>query len=130
MNLRMLNFVFDLCKNVIDFVIKDGEIKLENKLRISSILSEISQIIENTADKLERDEYPHSNCVVLKNLSNQLHFSLIDFVPAEQIDDLHNKLIQASNIEKEFAVRKEPNTIPELRKVAGDFKSLSILIRI
>lgn len=130
MNLRMLNFVFDLCKNVIDFVIKDGEIKLENKLRISSILSEISQIIEDTADKLERDEYPHSNCVVLKNLSNQLHFSLIDFVPAEQIDDLHNKLIQASNIEKEFAVRKEPNTIPELRKVAGDFKSLSILIRI
>lgn len=126
----MISFVFDICKSVIEFVVKDGEIKLENKLRISSILSEISDIIEDTANKLEKDEYPHSNCVVLNNLSNQLHFSLIDLVPAGQLDNLHNQLIQASNIEKEFTVRKEPNTIPELRRIAGEFKSLSILIRI
>lgn len=126
----MISTVIDLCKNLIDFLLKENELKLENKLRISSILLDISDLIEDTANKLEKDEYPHSNCVVLENLSNQLHFTLIDFVNVEQLDTLHQALIQSSNIEKEFAVRKDPETIPNLRKAAGEFKSLSILIRI
>ena len=55
---------------------------------------------------------------------------MMDYLNTEEIDRLHNVLSEASLIEREFAKRKDPNTIPALYKAAGDFKSLSILIKL
>jgi hypothetical protein len=126
----MLSFVLDLCKYVIEQVTKNKEIKLETRLRISTILFEISSILQDTADKLKKDEYPHANCVAMTSLSNNLHFILIDLVDMDVLDKLHNLLIEASQVEKQFAIRKEPNTIPMIEEAAGEFKAMSLILKV
>jgi hypothetical protein len=125
----MLSVVIDICKNVLDFVIQNNTIKKNQKETISNILLEISNILEDTANKLSIGEYPHGNCVVMERLSNNLHFNLIDFVPQDDIDRLHENLIKSSNLEKEYANRENPETINSIKIAAGEFKSMSILIK-
>lgn len=125
----MISTVIDLCKSVIQYVRNEGELRLETRLRVSGILEEMSSIIKDTAVKLERDEYPHYNCVLMENFANQLHFHLIDHVKPNELDELHKQLINVSQVEKQFAVRKEPDTIPELYKVAAELKTISLIMK-
>lgn len=125
----MLSTSIDLCKNIIDLVLRKKELKQDSKLRISEILKEISLILEDTANKLLIDEYPHSNCVVLRKLSDSLHFQLIDYVDVDTLDELHQSLINSSNIEQEFTKRKDYDTIPKILECSGQFKSLSLLLK-
>jgi hypothetical protein len=126
----MFGIVIDICKSVIDLVSKDKEIKLEKRLRISQILSEISSILQDTADKLKKNEYPHANCAAMTSLSNNLHFILIDLVNMDMLDNLHHLLVEASQIEKQFALRKELDTIPKIEEAAGEFKAMSLILRL
>lgn len=126
----MLTDVINLCKDIINFVQKKKEINLENRLRISSILEDISKILDDTANKLLIDEYPHSNCVIMERLSENLHFHLIDYVSSEELDRLYIIMKEASQIEKQFALRKEKDTISEIQRVSGEFKALSIFLKI
>lgn len=125
----MWSLIIDVCKTVIDLISKNEEIKLETRLRVSSILSEISDVLSDTAEKLKNDEYPHSNCIVMERLTNNLHFILIDLVSADILDNLYSLLIEASQIEKQFAVRKESNTIPRIEEVSGEFKAMSLFLK-
>lgn len=125
----MISIIVDLCKSIIEEVRRDTDIRLETRLRISSILEEMSDIIKDTASKLEKDEYPHYNCVLMENFANQLHFHLIDHVKPEKLDELHQQLISASQVEKQFAHRKESKTIPELQKVAAEIKTISMIMK-
>jgi hypothetical protein len=125
----MFSIVIDICKNVLDFVIQNKTIKNNQKETISNILLEISNILEDTANKLSIGEYPHGNCIVMERLSNNLHFNLIDLVPQEDIDRLHDSLLKSSNLEKEYANRENPETIKSIKMASGEFKSMSILIK-
>ena len=125
----MISTVIDICKNIIDFAAKSKEIHEEKKEKISIILNEISSILEDTANKLKNDEYPHGNCVIMEKLSNELHSNLVDYFPEEDINDLHKVLIESSRVEREFADRKEPDTIPSILRASGEFKAMSILIK-
>ena len=40
---------------------------------------------------------------------------------------LSQVLKQASEIEKQFSIRNEPDTIPEIERSAGEFKAMSLL---
>lgn len=91
----MLSLAIDVCKAVIDLITKNKEIKSEEKLKISEILEEISKVLLDTADKLSKDEYPHYNCAILEKLSEHLHFSLLDYIPQEQLDELYTSLKNA-----------------------------------
>lgn len=126
----MISLVIDLCKTAIDYVVKNKEINLVTRLRISEILLEISQILEDTANKLSKDEYPHANCSVMEKLSEHLHFSLIDYVPQDDLDQLYVKLKEASQLEKQFSIRKTPEVIPNILKISGEFKAMSIILKI
>ena len=126
----MLSVLIDLCKSVVEQVRNEGELRLEQRLRVSSILEEISKILMDTVEKLKRDEYPHYNCVLMENMSNQLHFSLLEYVPADKLDELHKSLMESSQVEKQFSLRKEPDTIPILEKTAAEFKALSLLMKL
>lgn len=126
----MLSIAVDICKTIIETLRKSKELRLDDRLRVSTILEEISKIILDTAEKLKIDEYPHYNCALLEKLSERLHFHLIDFVKPADLDNLHDTLKEASQIEKTFALRKEPETIPSLEEAAAEFKTLSILIKI
>lgn len=125
----MLSVVIEICKNIIDFVKNEGDLRLEERLRISFVLEEISNILLDTAKKLRADEYPHFNCVLIEKMANDLHFYLIDQVKPEDLDSLHKVLIEASQVEKQFALRHEHETIPEIEKAAAEFKTMSLLMK-
>jgi hypothetical protein len=126
----VFSVVIDTCKFIIDNLIKENELRFEEKLRISSLLNEISSVLLDTANKLKLDEYPHYNCVLLEKLADNLHFHLIDYVRPQELDDLHSVLVESSQIEKTFAVRKEPDTIPSIEMAAAEFKAMSMLFNI
>lgn len=125
----MFSTIIDICKSIIDLIHKDDEIRKETKQRVSSLLEQISDVLQDTADKLKRDEYPHSNCVVLETLSKNLHFTLMDLVNMDVLDNLHQLLSDASQIEKQYAFRKDPKTIPTIEKASGEFKAMSMILK-
>lgn len=126
----MISVAVDICKFIIETLKSDDELKFDEKLRISSILDEISKILLDTSKKLKEDVYPHYNCVLLEKLSDRLHFHLIDLVNPQELDRLHSVLIEASQIEKTFTLRKESTTIPMIESAAAEFKAMSMLIGI
>jgi hypothetical protein len=124
----MFSTIVDITMKIVDFINENEKSKKEDKERIGKILGEISDIILDTAVKLKKDEYPHNNCVVLERLSNNLHFSLIDYVEQDELDKLHQLLIESSNIEKLYAYRHNKDIIRDLMKISGEIKAMSILL--
>jgi len=120
----MISEILDICKSIIDFTLRNSEIKEQEKEKISKLLLEISEILNDTADKLSKDEYPHNNCVVMERLSTELHGNLLEYLPKKDINVLRDSLIEASQIEKQFALRKEKDTIPSIERAAGEFKAM------
>lgn len=125
----MISFLLDFAKTIFEQLRNENELRLEQRLRVSGILEEISNILRDTAEKLERDEYPHYNCVLMENMSNQLHFNLLESVQVDSLDLLHSQLVECSQVEKQFALRKEPETIPQLYKAAAEFKTFSMIMK-
>lgn len=126
----MLDLCVSLVKDAIELVIKSKQIRNDTKLRISVLLEEISKILNDTATKLEKDEYPHFNCSLMEKLSDHLHFHLTDTLPKKQLDELEQVLREASQVERQFATRKDPDTIPSIINASAEFKSLSLLMKI
>ena len=126
----MLSTAIELCKSTIDLFYKSKETRHDTKLRVGILLEEISKILTDTADKLSKDEYPHFNCALMEKMCDHLHFHMTGVISEEQLDELHLVLKEASQVEKQFALRHEPNTIPSIYKAAGEFKALGLLIKI
>lgn len=126
----MLSTAIELCKSTIDLFYKSKETRHDTKLRVGILLEEISKILTDTADKLSKDEYPHFNCALMEKMCDHLHFHMTGVISEEQLEELHLVLKEASQVEKQFALRYEPNTIPSIYKAAGEFKALGLLIKI
>lgn len=126
----MLSTAIDLCKNALEYINTNKRAKLELKLRISVLLEEISKLLEDTATKLEKNEYPHFNCALLEKMTNHLHFHLMEHVPQDEIDNLRKVLLESTQVEKQFTLRHETDTISEIKKAAGEFKALSLLMKV
>lgn len=125
----MISIAIDICKGVIDYLNNKGELRLEERMRVSSILNEISEILLDTANRLKINEYPRHNCGVLEKLSKDLHFQLIDHVKPDELDRLHEVLLEASQVEKQFTFRFDPETIPTIENASAEFKAMSILMK-
>ena len=126
----MLDVCISLLKDSIDLLVKSKEIKSENKMRVSILLGEMSSILEDTANKISKNEYPHFNCALMEKMSNHLHFQLKDFIPEVHLNELHKSLIEASMVEKQFANREDGETIPSIFNAAATFKTFSLLLKI
>jgi len=126
----MLSTAIELCKSVIDLFYKSKDIRQDTKLRVGVLLEEISKILIDTADKLSKDEYPHFNCGLMEKMCDHLHFHITGIIPEIQLNELYVALKEASQVEKQFSLRHEPNTISSIYKAAGEFKSLGLLIKI
>jgi len=124
----MFSVVIDILKGVVDFLQKTEQVNIESKKRISQNLDEISSILNDTAEKLKRDEYPHMNCTILEHLSDNLQFQISDILTFDELEKLRSSLRESSLVERQYAIRKEPDTIPSIEKAAGEFKSMSILL--
>jgi hypothetical protein len=126
----MISTIIDICKGFIDLVLKNKEIEKERKEKISETFQEISLILQDTADNLKEDVYPHGNCVVMEKLSMKLHSLLLGVIPDEDLNHLTQSLIDSSQIEREYGLRKEPETIPGIERASGEFKAMSILLKL
>jgi hypothetical protein len=126
----MIDTCIGLLKDVIDLVVKNKQIEKENKFRVAILLEEMSKVLEDTATKLSKNEYPHFNCALMDKMSDHLNFRLTDFVPKEQLEELHNSLREASQVEKQFATREEPRTISSIYEAAATFKTFSLLLKV
>jgi hypothetical protein len=126
----MLSTAIELCSSAIDLFYKSKETNKDTKLRVGILLEEISKILQDTADKLSKDEYPHFNCFLMEKMCDHLHFRITGIVPKEQLNELYDALKEASQVEKQFSLRRDPNTIPEIYKAAAEFKSLSLMIKV
>lgn len=126
----MIDTCIGLLKDVIDLVVKNKQIEEENKFRVAILLEEMSKVLEDTAIKLSKNEYPYFNCALMDKMSDHLNFRLTDFVPEEQLKELHDSLKEASQVEKQFAIREEPQTIPSIYRAAATFKSFALLLKV
>lgn len=126
----MLSIAIDICKDILENLRKENELRLDERLRIASVLDEISSILIDTSEKMKKDEYPSMNCMLLEKLADRLHFNLIDLVNSQELDNLHQVLVEASSVEKSFAQRNDPNTFLVLENAAAEFKSLSLMMKI
>jgi len=121
--LNVIKYIFELCEKQLK--------KSENdKALVSSFLLEISNILEDTHSKLIKDEYPHNHCVVLERLSEKLCDVLQYYVDKNEVDILYQKLLESSQIEKLFYEREDKTKLEELQKTAGEFKVLSMTIKL
>jgi hypothetical protein len=126
----MLGTSIDLLKSVVDLVVKNKQMKKETKIRIAILLEEISNLLEDTANKLSNNEYPHFNCALMNKMSDHLYFHLTDYIPENQLKELHDSLRESSQVEKQFANRGEISTIPSIYEAAGNFKAFSLLLKV
>jgi hypothetical protein len=126
----MLDVCISLLKDSVDLLVKSKEMKSENKVRVSILLGEMSSILEDTANKISKNEYPHFNCAIMEKMSNHLHFHLKDYIPENQLNELHKSLIETSQVEKQFATREDNETISSLFNAAATFKTFSLLLKV
>lgn len=121
---------FDLCKWGVELFLKSENNKKEKILEISDILNEISKILEDTADKIKKDEYPHGNCALLEKLSSSLILKLEKHLGKADLEDLDYSLSEASFVEKFYANRKDSEIVNNLYEASGKFRSISMTIKI
>lgn len=126
----MVDILIDISKEIFGILEQKKDIHQKTKLRISEVLHDVSSILYDTSQKLKNNEYPHGNCVVMERLSNDLGFHISEFVSSQDLDRLTTSLKKSVELEKLFSIREEPETIPTIEKAAGEFKSLSLFLRI
>lgn len=125
----MFSLFVDVCKKGIDSFISIKKDEQEDRLRVAQILLDISELLNDTAEKLSLDFYPYNNCIIMERLSSELKNKIEPYMTDEQSDILEICLRDVVQIEKEFANRKDPDTIPSIQRASGEFQAMSILLR-
>jgi len=120
--LEIINITKDLIGNLIKF-------KKEEKEKISKLLNEISDLLMSVSQDLENNQYPHSSCSMMQVLTKEFYDKVKFTLKEENSIHLEHLLIQASFLEREFALRGEPETIVKLIEATGEFKAFSILLK-
>lgn len=100
------------------------------KFDIAGILCDISSILLDTSVKLSEDKYPYNNCQIMENLSHALHESLDGYVDNDTRNKINELLCEASQLEKLYQLRGNKEIIRELMRISGEFKAMSILIKL
>jgi hypothetical protein len=126
----MLDIAVKLCREALEFFLKKNELDRQHRERVSNLLDEISEILQYTANDLRKDIFPHGNCQILSGLSVKLKGYLNNVVPEEDLNKLMNALMESSQVETQFAIRQLPDTIPTIEKAAGEFKIMSMLLKV
>lgn len=119
--------IVKITKDLLGDLIKTSK---EKKEKVSILLDEISDLLMSVSEDLEKDQYPHSSCSMMRVLTIEFYDKIKFTLDEEKSIYLENLLIQASLLEREFALRKEPETIIKLKEASGEFKAFSKLLKI
>ena len=117
--------IIGVCKELMQHYFKS---KKEDKQKLSKLFSSISEILNETAIKLKEDEYPHYHCSIMNSLSQELILYCTGVIEDKKSIKFTDMLFECSNLEKEYANRKDDSTIRTLMVSAGEFKALSMLL--
>lgn len=112
-------------KEIVSWFISENR---KDKESLSKLFSDISIVIIDVADNLEKDAYPYYSCSVMETLSKSLYEKSIGILSEEDSKKFEGLLFHASKLEREFSRRKEPGIITDLRITAGEFKGISMLL--
>ena len=126
----MFSLFFDLLSKVVEIIKNNNEMDRLKKLDISDILSDISSILLDTSVKLSEDKYPHNNCQIMEDLSYSLHISLDGYVDDDTRNKINELLNESSQLEKMYQLRENKEIIRDLMRISGEFKDMSILIKL
>lgn len=117
----------DIIKFIHSFIESSTESKKDINKKLSEFFEQIHKILQDVATSLQSDVYPHGSCATMSVLSEQLITTLEGLLSEQELNRLSSMLREASILEKEFANRKDPETISNLLNAAGEFKALAII---
>ena len=117
----------DLIKMLVTIAQHKKEVNIQEKERVSKMYSEISALLVEAVKDLTNDIYPQGKCAAMWALSQNVLTYLDDKVNDEELKLLHQMLHSCSQLEREYATRKDPETIKRMFDAAGQMQALSIL---
>ena len=103
--------------------------------RVAAWLQELGELIQDIADKIELNDYPHNTCAQMEIMVD--HFPLIvdDLIHAEKLKTITEILRACTRIEQLFGemnnVKKKDRDkmIVQLLQASGKLKGLATIIR-
>ena len=117
--------------NTIIGILKDKRAEdKETRDGVCELLKHIGKTIESAALDIEAGEYPHGKCGELQVYSLELVHYLEGKVDPEDLKALEAQLIEASNVERDFAKREDPDTITKLFFASAYFQAMGNLNRV
>ena len=122
----------EVSKTLWEIFSQKKKLELDRKERLSSIFKEISNILKETSLELSQNNYPHGKCALMESLSVSLikEIKATNLLDEITLLDLEKMLLESSKLEKEFALRENPETILHISVTAGKIEALSLLLKI
>ena len=120
----------DIMKLIFDFISNSEKMKADKKLKLSEVFQDISDLLYETVDDLNNDIYPHGKCVSMANLADNMTDLMKGYLDEKKLEELVFMLKDACRLEKEFATRRDPESILDIQTTAGMFNSFSIMYKI
>lgn len=121
--LSLFQFLAELWHNIVDMNKND-------RLRLSELFSNISDVIKDVHYKLQNDSFPINSCHLLTTITNEVHSILYKYLDKDKSDELLNMLHKCVEIEQLYNERKDPNLLQYLDESSAHFKALSILYKV
>lgn len=88
-----------------------GKEKREN---VGHWMKDLGILVEEIARQLEQGQYPHSSCAKMSYMVDHFKDVMSDHLDDKELNDLHEMLHQAKNIERLYA---EVNQLPERDRI-------------
>lgn len=126
----MFSIILDSVKFFIDSLDKKAEKDEIHVEKVADTLEKISDILKDTYEKISNDIYPHDNCRILEIFCNQLEGLIKSELSEDNKKLLIDSIRESTNIEKLYYKREDGETLERILISSGDFKSMSILIRL
>jgi hypothetical protein len=120
----------DIIKLLVDVTGKKQELEQAKRARLSEVFLEISKLLEETAEELGNNNYPIGKCFAMTTLADELVTMLKDKMSDEEWHNLAGMLYQSCKVEREYADRKNPETINSLKEAAGHFYAKSLIFKL
>jgi hypothetical protein len=121
--IELFNFLTDLWY-------KNNDIKKADRIRLSELFLEISNLIKDVHINLINDTFPTDSCNVLNVLSENLFDTLSNYLDKDKSAELTNMLLNCVNIERFYNERNDPKVFYYLADSSSHFKALNILYKV
>lgn len=103
--------------------------------RVAAWLQELSEVIQDIADKIELNDYPHNTCAQMEIMVEHFPNIVDDLIPPKKLDKLVRALKASTQVEKLFGEisnmdkQEQHDKIAILLTASGKLSGLASVIR-